>query len=205
MRQLLIATKNVGKAAEFAQIFAPLGLDVTHLAGRDDIETAPETGRTFIENASMKARFYAMRLSSWALADDSGLIVDALAGQPGVDSAHYAQLNNAGAGDDANNALLLERLKHFDVDSRQARFACVLALADPLGRTVLTTRGEMEGCIATAARGTKGFGYDPIFEVAGTNRTTAELAMEEKHRLSHRASAMRRMHELLKQYDPLRG
>jgi len=205
MRQLLIATKNAGKAAEFAQIFAPLGVDVTHLAGRDDIETAPETGRTFIENASMKARFYAMRLSSWALADDSGLIVDALSGRPGVDSAHYAQLNNAGTGDAANNALLLERLKHVDADSRQARFICVLALADPLGRIVLTSRGEMEGCITTAARGAKGFGYDPIFEVAGTQQTSAELSPEEKQRLSHRGSAMRHMHELLKKYDPLHG
>jgi XTP/dITP diphosphohydrolase len=203
--RLVVATKNKGKAVEFAQMLSPLGWDVSHLGDRHDVETVDETGSTFVENASLKATGYAKRLGDWALgdwvlADDSGLVVDALGGEPGVNSAIYAKLNHAGEGDAANNALLLQKLNDVKQHDRTARFVCVLALSDPQGRIVLTTRGEVEGRIVFNPRGQGGFGYDPLFEVDAYSKTTAELSADQKHAISHRGKALRQMIELMKQY-----
>ena len=199
--RLLVATKNKGKAAEFAEMLRPLGFEVEHLAHRppdhDDIATVDETGRSFIENASLKATGYAKATGLWSLADDSGLMVDALGGLPGVDSANFAELNHAGKGDAANNALLLERMSDVADSDRSARFVCVLALANPQGRVLVTTRGQVEGRIVRVARGSGGFGYDPLFEVERSGKTTAELSKQEKHAVSHRGRAIRELARLL--------
>src|SRR5687768_14409278 len=134
-----------------------------------------ETGRTFRANACLKASTYAKRHCTWTLADDSGLEVDALGGSPGVLSARWARHNNAGSGDADNNTTLLRQLQGVPDERRTARFVCVLALADPQGRIILTVRDTLEGRILHAPRGRNGFGYDPLFEVAGLGRTSAEL------------------------------
>ncbi len=173
------------------------GLACRDLAELKPVEPIQETGDTFLANACLKARGYAFQFKMWALADDSGLSVDALGGKPGVVSSRWAQLHGAGEGDAANNALLLEQLQSVPEESRTARFVCVLALADPQGRIVLTARGAVEGRILQGARGSGGFGYDPLFHVDGLARTTAELPPVEKHAVSHRGKALRRLRELM--------
>lgn len=198
MPKLLIATGNPGKARELAQVLGQEA-DWTDLSMLKDPGTVEETGITFRENACLKASQYAMRAGLWTLADDSGLEVDALDGKPGITSARWAELNHAGKGDADNNRLLLKQLEHVPVEKRTARFVCVLALADPHGRIVLTARDAVEGRIVHNSRGHNGFGYDPLFEVAGLGRTSAELEPEEKNRISHRGKAMRRLRKLMVQ------
>lgn len=159
-----------------------------------------ETGRTFRANAVLKASGYARDLRMWSLADDSGLAVDALSGQPGVYSARFAELAGAGSGDQANNRLLLERLKGVPDKLRTARFVCVLALADPEGNVRYTAEGAIEGCVIHEPRGENGFGYDPLFLVPKLAKTTAELAPAQKHAISHRGQALRRLRGLLDRY-----
>src|SRR5207249_3746426 len=122
----------------------------------------------------------------WTLADDSGLEVDALGGKPGILSARWAEINGAGKGDHDNNALLLRQLNGVPEELHTARFVCVLALADPSGRIILTVRATIEGRILTEPRGQNGFGYDPLFLVPELGRTTAQLDPSDKHRISHR-------------------
>lgn len=200
---LLIATRNQGKIAEFRQMFEGLragSLSVRSLDGvAGDFEPA-ETGRTFRANACLKASAYARHARSWALADDSGLAVDALGGAPGVYSARYAEMNSAGRGDRANNAYLLDRLKDVPDERRSARFVCVLALADPRGRVLYTAEGAVEGRVLREPRGDNGFGYDPLFLVPHLGRTTAQLPPEEKHAISHRGAALRRMQLLIERW-----
>jgi XTP/dITP diphosphohydrolase len=133
----------------------------------------------------------------WALADDSGLEVDALGGAPGVISARWAEINGAGKGDADNNKTLLRQLENVPDDARSARFVCVLALADPAGRVILTARDTLEGTLLRSPRGSNGFGYDPLFYVAELGKTTAELSPDEKHRISHRGKALRRLRDLM--------
>jgi XTP/dITP diphosphohydrolase len=194
---LLIATGNAGKAREFREM---LGAD--RFAWHDLSEFPPgtpveETGRTFRDNACIKAGEYARRHKLWTLADDSGLAVDALGGAPGVLSARWAVVQGTGQGDADNNATLLRQLDAVPDEQRTARFVCVLALADPTGRVILTARDTVEGMVLRAPRGTNGFGYDPLFHVAPLGRTTAELAPDEKHRISHRGKALRRLRALM--------
>ena len=167
------------------------------LSRHADAIPVEETGRTFLANACLKAAGYARQFETWALADDSGLEVDALGGAPGVSSARWAVLNDAGEGDAANNALLLRRLEDVGDDRRTGRFVCVLALADPGGRIILTARDTVEGRILRAPKGLNGFGYDPLFFVQSLGKTTAELSPDEKHAISHRGKALRRMRELM--------
>lgn len=169
-------------------------LDLTSFPQTPPIE---ETGATFRANACLKASGYARRFSVWALADDSGLEVDALDGKPGVHSARWAQLHNGGQGDVANNELLLKQLEPVADGERRARFVCVLALADPTGRIVLTTRDTVEGRVLREARGGNGFGYDPLFLIPSLGQTSAELSSDEKHRISHRGQALRAMRDLM--------
>ncbi len=175
------------------------GLDCTDLSAHPSIAPPEETGRTFLANACLKARTYALHLQTWTLADDSGLEVDALDAQPGVHSSRWAAMQRRGEGDVANNSLLLERLAPTAAPARTARFVCVLALADPQARIVLTSRGTLAGRIIDSARGSNGFGYDPLFYVDGLDRTTAELSPEDKHKISHRGNALRRLRVLMSQ------
>jgi XTP/dITP diphosphohydrolase len=162
-----------------------------------------ETGTTFRANACLKASTYARRHNVWTLADDSGLEVDVLNGSPGVLSARWAQHNGTGKGDADNNATLLRQLENVPDDRRTARFVCVLALSDPEGRIILTARDTVEGRILCQSRGANGFGYDPLFLVDGTDRTSAEMSPDEKHAISHRGKALRQLKELMIQHKLL--
>ena len=159
--------------------------------------SVPETGETFAENALLKAAGYAARHHLWTLADDSGLEVDALHKSPGVYSARWAERHNAGSGDEANNRLLLQQLADVPDERRTGRFVCALALCDPSGKPVLSCQDSVEGHILRSPRGSNGFGYDPLFVPGGFDRTTAELDAEEKHRISHRGKALRRLKVLM--------
>ena len=179
-----------------------LGMRFRSLADvQTDIEPR-ETGRTFRANAALKAATYSRRLKAWTLADDSGLAVDALGGRPGVHSARFAELAGTGKGDAANNAHLLDLLRHVPDEKRTARFICVLALSNPRGVIWYTAEGAVEGRIGHEPRGSNGFGYDPLFLLPELGRTTAELAPDEKHALSHRGQALRRMRALLERWGP---
>lgn len=182
--RLVLATRNAGKTAELRRILA--GTDVTLLDAADvDLPDVEETGATFEDNALLKARAGAAACGLPCVADDSGLEVDALGGEPGVRSARYA---GAHGDDEANLRLVLERMR--GVERRDARFVCVAALATPDGRE-WTTRGAIEGSLTAEPRGTGGFGYDPIFVPVGLRQTTAELSAEDKDAISHRGQAFR--------------
>jgi XTP/dITP diphosphohydrolase len=183
---LLVATRNAGKLRELRELLAPEGLEVLGLAdvpGAPDVE---EDGTTFRENARKKAFALAVAAGLPALADDSGLVVDALSGRPGIRSARYA---GPGASDADNNRKLLEELRTVPADRRRAAFVCAVALALPGGR-VAEAEGRLEGRILEAPRGSWGFGYDPLFLVEETGLTLAEMALSAKNRLSHRSRAV---------------
>ena len=195
MIDLLIATANRGKAREFREILGDSGIRWSEIP--DDQFDVEETGKSFRANACLKASAYAKQFNKWALADDSGLEVDALNNAPGVYSARWAKMNDAGAGDADNNRLLLKQLESVPDDKRRARFVCVLALSNPEGQIVLTARDFVAGRIIHAPRGTNGFGYDPLFLIDAKGKTTAELPPEEKHAISHRGKALVAMKELM--------
>ena len=190
-----------GKLREFRRLFDGLPYEILSL-GDVGIEAAvEETGSTFEENAILKARAYAEMSGELTLADDSGLEVDALDGDPGVRSARYS-----GQGDAANNSLLLKNLRGVSREGRMARYRVVLALADPGAPggspegpgAPITVDGVFEGVIADAPTGDNGFGYDPLFFVASLGRTMAQLSAEEKDSISHRAEAARKMASVLR-------
>ena len=195
--QILIATGNPGKVREFREMLGNDRFQWSDLSKHPSAEPVEETGATFCANACLKASAYAKQFDTWALADDSGLEVDALGRKPGVTSARWAELHNRGRGDADNNTLLLEQMQQTPDDARTARFVCVLALADPSGKIVLTASDTMEGKLLRAPRGANGFGYDPLFEVESMGRTSAELAPAEKHRVSHRGKALVRLRALM--------
>jgi XTP/dITP diphosphohydrolase len=183
---LVLATFNRHKAVEISAILPAGGPKLKTLAEFPGAAPAVEDGSTLEENAVKKAQAAARFTGEWALADDTGLEVDALGGAPGVRSARYA---GEEASPSANNALLLASLAGVPPHKRTARFACVVALCSPSG-AVETARGELEGSIAGAPRGAAGFGYDPLFEVQGLGLTLAELGEGRKNSLSHRARAL---------------
>ncbi|MFE6170091.1 XTP/dITP diphosphatase [Viridibacillus arvi] len=186
MKQVVIATKNKGKAKDFEAIFGPLGFEVVTLFDvAPDLEIE-ETGTTFEENAILKAETVANLLGKIVIADDSGLQIDALNGEPGVYSARYAGDHD----DEANMQKALENLEGVKEDDRTARFCCALAIAGPDQETT-TVFGTCEGLILTEKRGTNGFGYDPIFFVPQLNKAMAELTPAEKGAISHRGNAIR--------------
>ena len=192
MKQVVIATKNKGKAKDFEALFAPLGYEVvTMFDVAPDLEIE-ETGTTFEENAVLKAETLAKQLNTIVIADDSGLAVDALNGEPGVYSARYAGDHD----DEANIVKVLEKLQGVPTEKRTARFCCALAIAGPEIETT-TLFGTCEGVILEEKRGTNGFGYDPIFFVQALNRAMAELSPEEKGSISHRGNAIRQLKEKL--------
>jgi XTP/dITP diphosphohydrolase len=191
----ILATANPHKVDELRAILAAAGADVVLEPLPAGVAMPEETGATFLANARLKARAVAEATGRTALADDSGLEVDALGGEPGVLSARWAGVAGAGA-DAANNAKLLAELAGIHGPNRRARFRCVLVLAAP-DRPEVTTQGAIEGFIATEARGPGGFGYDPLFHPEGDARSLAEYAPGEKNRVSHRGQAARRLLETL--------
>lgn len=190
--RLVLATANPGKVRELRDALAALGFEVVGLAaaGLAQIE---ETGTTLTENAVAKAVGAARASGEWALAEDSGLEVDALDGRPGVHSARFA---GPAATDAENVARLLKELAHVPADRRGAQFRCVMAVANPAGE-YWTAEGVCRGTIATAPRGTGGFGYDPVFVPAGEERTFAQMTLAEKRALSHREKALRALADVL--------
>ncbi|HSI37283.1 MAG: RdgB/HAM1 family non-canonical purine NTP pyrophosphatase [Phycisphaerae bacterium] len=197
---LLIATTNPGKIKEFREMLGGTNTAFDDLAAHRDVPAPDETGHTFRANACLKAAYYARALNTYAVADDSGLEVDALDGAPGVYSARWAEMNHVGHGDADNNALLLKQIDAVPDERRTGRFVCVLALADPSGKILLTARDTVEGHVLRAGRGTNGFGYDPLFAPDQTpGKTTAELLPAEKHAISHRGKALRTLRELMRQ------
>jgi len=188
--QVVLATANAGKQRELAALLAPLHIELL-LQSKLGIGAIEETGTSFEANALLKARHAAARSGLAALADDSGLEVDALGGRPGVHSARYARL---GASDAENNARLISELEQVGDAQRSARYRCVLVLvrsaADP---APLVAHGSWEGHIARQAAGTGGFGYDPWFIPLGFSCTVAQLSAEKKNALSHRAQALRQL------------
>jgi XTP/dITP diphosphohydrolase len=194
---LLVATTNPGKVREFREMLGHTGLSFSDLSAHPGTVAVEETGHTFRANACLKVSHYAKLFKTYAVADDSGLEVDALGGSPGVHSARWAEINGAGKGDADNNALLLRQLDAVADDRRTGRFVCVLALADPEGKILLTARDTVEGRVVRAARGSNGFGYDPLFLIDELGRTTAELPPDEKHAVSHRGKALRHLRALM--------
>lgn len=191
--EIIIATRNNGKIREIRDVLDPLGLRLRTFEEFEDFGEPEETGSTLEENALIKAEELRDRFGLPALADDSGLLVDALDGRPGVHSSRYA----GPEGDPERNMdRLLSELEGVPEPERTARFFCVMALALPGGEARLT-RGECEGLILTGRRGLGGFGYDPVFMPAGFERSMAELTLEEKNAISHRGKALRAMSEII--------
>jgi XTP/dITP diphosphohydrolase len=197
--ELIFATNNPHKLEEAKAILEPLGVVVRSLADMGEaIEEPEEDGLTFEDNARLKARYYARRLGTACLAEDSGIEVDALGGAPGVYSARYSGVpGSRDERDRANNIKLLAELEGVPLERRQGRFVCTLALASPDGTVRLEARGTYEGIIAEEARGQNGFGYDPLLYLPDRGCTSAELEPSEKHARSHRGQALRRFVALL--------
>ena len=205
MRRVLIATSNPGKLRDFAGAAAAHDVVVAGIPDFSSLPTVVEDGGTFEANARKKAEAYSVYApDEIVLADDSGLEVDALDGAPSVHSARYAaeapHLVGNNTDDEANNARLLRELKNVSPEKRTARFVCVIAAARN-GRTLQVFRGTAEGMILDAARGSNGFGYDPLFYFPQIQKTFAELRAEEKAKYSHRGSAFR---QFLSWYEGLR-
>ncbi|PID21489.1 non-canonical purine NTP pyrophosphatase [Sporosarcina sp. P3] len=196
MKEVLIATNNKGKAKDFEVLFRPLGITVLTLQDIEKSIDVEETGTTFVENAVLKAETVANLLGKVVIADDSGLEVDALNGEPGVYSARYA---GEPSDDEANIDKLLANLVEVPQTKRQARFRCVLAIAGP-GIQTTTYSGSCEGVITDQRQGTNGFGYDPIFYVPSKEKTMAELSAEEKSAISHRGAALTQLKEQLPEF-----
>lgn len=192
--ELLIASNNPNKIRELKEILGDR-FEMFSLKEKGIISDPEETGETFEENSEIKARFALEKSGIATLADDSGLAVEALNGEPGVFSARYS---GEGATTEKNNALLLKNMEN--ITDRRAKFVCVITLLFPDGRKI-QAKGECHGEILLSPRGTNGFGYDPLFYVPEYKKTFAELTAEEKNAISHRAVALRAFEERLKNID----
>jgi XTP/dITP diphosphohydrolase len=190
---LLVATLNPGKLREFRDYLTGLPFEVTGLHSLPPASPSPEDGATFDQNARQKASYYSRLFPGLTLADDSGIVVDALDGEPGVYSARYV---SPSATDEERCLEVLRRLRNVAEPKRSARFVCCLALARQ-GEVIETFDGTVEGQITHELRGSNGFGYDPIFLLPRLNRTMAELSASEKLEVSHRGQALRKLSEYL--------
>jgi XTP/dITP diphosphohydrolase len=193
--QILIGTKNAGKIKELKNLLAGLPIDLRSLNEFENVIEPKETGATFAENAALKAVSYAQQTGLAALADDSGLEVEALGGAPGVFSARYA---GERASDAEKISKLLREIKDSESENRSARFVCAIALTGENGEIIFQTEGICNGKIALAAKGQNGFGYDPVFIPDGFDQTFGELSGEIKSRLSHRARAIEKIIRFLR-------
>ncbi|MGE5454420.1 MAG: XTP/dITP diphosphatase [Methylocystaceae bacterium] len=195
MNQVLLATRNEKKRLELANILGDKGIEVLSLQNYPEIPDVEETGETFAENALLKARTVCQHTGLITLADDSGLEVDFIGGQPGVYSARFA---GKAHDDQLNNQKLLALLSGVPSVARTARFRCVIAIVTPEGKEYLTS-GQVEGFIGEGSVGEKGFGYDPLFIPAGFDHTFGELSSEVKNRISHRGRALTLAASILKE------
>ena len=185
-QRIVLASRNRKKAREVAEILAPCGVELISIADFPNVPDVIEDGATFAENAAKKAA-QAELLGRWVIGEDSGLVVDALRGRPGVFSARFSGLE---ATDESNNRKLIEELAGVPIERRSAAYVCSVALADPTGRIRLTSEGSCRGRIIDEPRGTSGFGYDPYFLIREYHRTFGELPSRVKHQISHRARAL---------------
>jgi XTP/dITP diphosphohydrolase len=201
--KILVATTNPGKMKELSAMLAELADQIEWLSLRDfpDAQEVEEDGVTFAENAAKKAQGYAKQTGLWTIADDSGLVVDALNGLPGVYSARFAADGNEKLPrheqDQKNNKKVLSLLKDIPQNKRTARFVCSMCLADPK-KILIQTEGKIEGQIIDTPSGENGFGYDPLFYVPSLDKTTAQLESEHKNTISHRGQAVEHLKPLLK-------
>lgn len=186
-RKILVATHNKGKVAEYADMLTNLAVEWLTLDDVGVVEDVAETGDTFRTNAALKAKAYAAKTGLLTLADDSGLVVDALDGAPGVKTARYG---GAGLSHAQRYRLLLINMRDVPWEQRTARFCCVIVLAAPDGTILDEADGTCEGMIAFAPAGNGGFGYDPVFYVPEREKTMAQLPVAEKHQISHRGQAL---------------
>jgi XTP/dITP diphosphohydrolase len=200
-REILVATTNPGKVRELRAMLGG-SVEWRSLADFPAVGEVQEDGATFAENACKKAMAYARATGLWTLADDSGLVVDALGGAPGVNSARFSGERPAGADrkllDRRNMEKVLSLLAGVPAERRTARFVCCLCLASP-EKILIETQGMLEGVIIDRPAGTGGFGYDPIFYVPRLGQTIAQLGEQEKNAISHRGNALRRLRPLLNQ------
>ncbi|HQZ95061.1 MAG TPA: RdgB/HAM1 family non-canonical purine NTP pyrophosphatase [Pyrinomonadaceae bacterium] len=196
-RKLLIATNNQGKVAELQDLIADFPIELLSLADFPAVVEVDETGSTFAENAELKAAGYARQTSSFALADDSGLEVDALDGRPGVLSARYGGEATTFA---EKISMLIDEMKAAESDERRARFVCSISIADTKGTILFTADGVCKGRIADSPRGAGGFGYDPLFIPDGFAQTFGELDRSTKQTISHRSRAFQQIIPFLRHF-----
>ena len=195
-QRIYLATSNPGKVREFREAAQAMAVALDPMPGLEQLPPAVEDGQTFAENARKKAEYYSRFTHELVLAEDSGLMVDALQGAPGVYSARYAAVLQSGAashqnsGDQENNLALIQQLERLPGGKFAGKYVSVIALARH-GKTLATFTGEAPGELLTVPRGTQGFGYDPLFYFPALGRTFAELALEEKRQHSHRGKAFR--------------
>lgn len=204
--KILVATTNPGKLKEISEM---LDFDIEWQSLKDfpDIKEIEEDGQTFAQNARKKALGYAEQTNLWTLADDSGLVIDALGGEPGVKSARFSGFDKLTTGgekeknrtllDHKNMQKVLTLLKNIPKEKKTCRFVCCLCLASP-DKILIETEGKLEGIIAEKEAGSKGFGYDPIFFVPQLEKTVAQLESKEKNDISHRGQAIKKLKPLLK-------
>jgi XTP/dITP diphosphohydrolase len=194
MRRLVLGSRNKKKLREMLDLLGDLGLELTDLTPYPDAPEVDETADTFVGNATLKATQLAPALGEWVIGEDSGLVVPALGGAPGIYSARYAGTH----GDDAaNNAKLLDAMAHLSGDDRAAYYVSTAVLADPTGKVVAAVEGRCHGVIVAERRGTGGFGYDPLFLVPEHGKTFGELPPEVKQAMSHRAVAFRQLRPVI--------
>jgi XTP/dITP diphosphohydrolase len=193
VRRLVIATRNLGKAKEIELLLQDSGFEIRSLRDYPSAPEPEETGESFGENAAIKALAAAEHTGELAIADDSGLVIDALDGAPGVYSSRFA---GEGATDEERNAKIFDLMKDVPDEKRTARFIAVAAIAEP-HNLICTALGVVEGFIAREPMGSNGFGYDPIFWLPENGRTMAQLSPDEKNRISHRGKAFRTAIEII--------
>ena len=195
MRKLVLASRNKGKIEEIREMLADLPVEVVGVDAYPEVPEIEETGESFVENAVLKAKAVAEAIGEMVLADDSGLVVDVLGGEPGIYSARYGK---PGWTDRDRYEYLLSKVSHYPFSERTARFISVIAVVDPACNRIETAEGRIAGIIADKPAGTNGFGYDPIFFLPEYGKTMAELPEAEKNRISHRANAIQAIKPVLK-------
>jgi XTP/dITP diphosphohydrolase len=195
--ELIVATRNKGKVREIRKALEGLGLKIYALYDFSNVPEIEEDGKSFIENALKKARFYSKYFRKLTIADDSGLEVDRLKGLPGIYSARYA---GEGASNRENNQKLLSELKGVQLSKRGARFKCAIAMVSQDGREAVA-EGSCKGRIGFKEVGKNGFGYDPLFILPQYGRTMAQLTLEEKNRISHRGKALKNLRKIITKFQ----
>jgi len=191
--EIVLATQNPDKVREIKEVLKDLPIKILTLMDLGLKEKVEEKGKTLEENALLKAKFWAEKTGKWALADDTGLEVEALNGAPGVHTSRYAGEN---ASYEDNWKKLLKNMEGIPWEKRKARFRCVIVIVSPQGKRYIA-EGSVEGYITLEAKGNKGFGYDPVFYVPEKGKTLAEMSLEEKNSLSHRGKALQKAKEII--------